>query len=112
LGEIRLGYPAPMTDEAPKSAIELAMERLRRKDEAEGAAQPVALTDAQRAAIAEARNLCEARLAEVEVMHRSRMARVADPAAAEALDQEYRRDRDRLISDRDSKIARIRDGSA
>ena len=100
-----------MTNDAPKSAYELAMERLRRKDEAEGVA-PAILTDEQRAAIAEARNLCEARLAELEVMHRSKIPRVADPAALQALEQEYRRDRERVIADRDARIERIRSGRA
>jgi hypothetical protein len=31
-----------------------------------------------------------------------------DPAARDALDQQYRRDCERLISDRDAKIAKIR----
>ena len=43
-----------MSDDAPKSAFELAMQRLRQKDkETDVDARP--LTDAQKAAIAEAR---------------------------------------------------------
>ena len=46
----------PVPDDGPKSALELAMERLRKKDKDAGVdAQPV--TDAQRAAIAEARSV-------------------------------------------------------
>ena len=96
-----------MSEGAPKSAFELAMERLRRKDEEEGLVQRP-LTEAQKAAIAEARNLCEARIAELEVMHKSTMARTPDPAARAELEAMYRRDRERLISDRDEKVARIR----
>ena len=49
--------------EAPKSAYEIAMARLKKKDQEEGVVdRPV--TDAQRAAIAEARKVAEARLAE------------------------------------------------
>src|SRR5262249_38443997 len=59
-----------MTDQPLKSAVELAMERLRKKDEAAGIA-PQPLSDAQKAAIAEARNFCEAKLAEQEVLHHS-----------------------------------------
>jgi hypothetical protein len=98
-----------MSDEAPKSAYELAMERLRRKD-AEAGVEQRPLTDEQRAAIAEARNFCEAKLAEREVLHQSTLAKTADPEARAALDADYRRDRERFISDRDAKIERIRRG--
>jgi len=83
------------------------MERFRKDDEASGVEKrPV--TEAQKAAIAEARNFCEAKLAEQEVLHQSRMRHTADPAARETMDQEYRRDRERLTSERDAKIEKIR----
>ena len=59
-----------MTDEAPKSAYELAMERLRKKDKEEGVSERP-LTDEQREAIAEARRVAEARLAEREILYQS-----------------------------------------
>lgn len=96
-----------MADEAPKSAYELAMERLRKKDAEDGVEQKP-LTDQQREAIAEARNFYEAKLAEREVLHQSSMMRTSDPEARAALEQDYRRDRERLNSERDAKIARIR----
>jgi hypothetical protein len=96
-----------MSDEAPKTAYELAMERLRKKD-AEAGIESKPLTDAQKAEIAEARNFCDAKLAEAEVLHRSKMAATTDPAERDALAEMYRRDRDRAISDRDHKIERIR----
>ena len=96
-----------MSDEAPKSAIELAMERLRKKD-ADAGITSAPLTDAQRAEIAETRNFYDAKLAEREVLHQSTMRKVADPDAAALIDQEYRRDRERLASERDAKIERIR----
>jgi hypothetical protein len=52
-----------------KSAYELAMERLQKK---EGA--PVALTDAQKAAIAEIESQTRARLAEIEIMQGRELA--------------------------------------
>jgi hypothetical protein len=101
-----------MSDDKPlKSALELAMERLRKSDRDAGIeSKPV--TDAQKAAIAEARNFCEAKLAEREVLHHSKLRRVIDPAERDALDQEYRRDRERLISERDAKIERVRRGNS
>jgi hypothetical protein len=96
-----------LTDEAPKSAYELAMERLRKKDREEGVEERP-LTDEQRAAIAEARRVAEARMAEREILLQSALRRTADPEAAVALEEEYRRDRERIASDRDRKIREIR----
>jgi hypothetical protein len=97
-----------MTDEKPlKSALEIALERFRKNDEAAGV-EKRPLTDVQKAAIGEARNFCEAKLAEQEVLHQSRMRSSMDPAVRETLEQEYRRDRERLTSERDAKIERIR----
>ena len=95
--------------DAPKSAYEIAMARLRKKDQEEGVVdRPV--TEAQRAAIAEARKVAEARLAEREIMHRSQLAKAAEPEVLEKLDVEYRRDRERITSERDHKIEQIRAG--
>jgi hypothetical protein len=96
-----------MTDEAPKSAFELAMERLRKKD-AESGVTATPLSEKQRSEIAEIRNFYDAKLAEREVLHQSTMRRAMDPEAAALIEQEYRRDRERLASDRDAKIERIR----
>ena len=96
-----------MSDDAPKSAYELAMERLRKKDKDEGVEER-ALTLAQREAIAEARKVAEARLAESEILHASKMRGVLEPEAREALEMEYRRDRESIVSDRDRKIDDVR----
>jgi hypothetical protein len=96
-----------MPDDAPKSAYDLAMERLRKKDREEGVKER-ALTAAQREAIAEARRVAEARLAEREILHASKMRVVFEPEAQATLEQEYRRDRERIVSDRDRKIEDIR----
>jgi len=98
-------------DDAPKSAYELAMERLRRQD-AESGAESQPLTDEQRAAIAEVRNFYEAKAAEVEVLHQSSLRRALEPDARALLEDQYRRDRERLNSERDGKIQRIRRGGA
>lgn len=95
-------------DDAPKSAVELAMARLRAKDR-EAGVEEKPLTDAQREAIAEARNVAEAKLAEREILYQSRRRGVADPEALATLEDEYRRDRDRVLSDRDRKIEAIRE---
>jgi hypothetical protein len=97
------------SEEAPKSAYELAMERLRKKD-AEAGVEQQHLTDEQRGEIAEVRSLYEARLAEREILHASQRSKAAaDAAALEVLEEEYRRDRDRLLRERESKIEKIRE---
>ena len=94
-------------DDAPKSALEIAMERLRKKDKDAGI-EDKPITDVQRAAIAEARSVAEAKLAEREILYKSKLARVAEPDARDVLEQEYRRDRERITNDRDRKIEEVR----
>jgi len=95
-------------DEAPKSAYELALERLRRKDREEGVEERP-LSEEQRARIAELRRVYEARLAEREILHHSSLRKAAgDPEAEEKLEEEYRRDRERIASERDRKIEAAR----
>ena len=96
-----------MSEEAPKSALEIAMERLKKKD-AEAGVVEHKLTDEQKAAIAEARSVHEARVAELQILHRSKQLSAVDPVEIEKIEQEYRRDLERLASDRDSKIKKIR----
>ena len=92
---------------APKSAYELAMERLRKKDEAAGIVQ-APLTDAQKAAIAEIRSLYGARLAQAELQFQDRLRATFDPAVHEALEVEYRRERERLSAEMDAKVEKAR----
>lgn len=83
------------------------MARLRKKDEEAGVERQV-VTDAQKAAIAEIRNLYEARLAELEVMRQGKNMATLDRAAHEVLEEQYRRDRERLTSERDAKVEKAR----
>lgn len=87
------------------------MERLRRQD-AEAGVVEQPLTAAQKDAIADARNVCEAKLAEMLILHRSSLGRTQDPAALAELDEHHRRDVRRVTDDRDRRIARIRAGGA
>lgn len=96
-----------MSDDTPKSALELAMERLKKQDADAGVVEHK-LTDAQKAAIAEARSVYEARVAERQILHREKQLTTYDPQQVETMEQEYRRDLERFASDRDGKIARIR----
>ncbi len=98
-------------DDAPKTAYEIILERLKKKDRDEGVEErPV--TDEQRARIAELRQVYEARLAEREILYQSSRRKAADLEALDKLEEEYRRDRDRITSERDRKIEEVRAGRA
>src|SRR5512137_421380 len=96
-----------MTDDEPKSAWELAMERFRKQDAEQGGVGP-ALTEEQKAALEECRRAYKAKIAELEIMHHSKLAGIQDPESLEALERNYRRDIDQAAEDRDRAIARIR----
>jgi hypothetical protein len=94
-------------DEAPKSAVELALARLRQKDRDAGVSDRP-LTDEQRARIADIRRVYDARLAEREILHQSELRRARDPEAVAKLEDEYRRDRERMNHERERKLAEVR----
>jgi hypothetical protein len=97
-----------MAEGEPKSAYELAMERLRKKDAEEGV-EHRPLTDEQKAAIAEVRSQYEAKIADLEIRHQPvAFASAVDPDATAELEAEYRRQRQRLVEERDWKIEKIR----
>src|SRR3989442_1170625 len=98
-------------DGAPKSAIELAMERLRKKDADEGVTTR-ALTDEEKAAIAEVRSLYDSKIAEQQILQDAALRRMygVDPAEVEEVDRRFRREKERLASERDGKVEKIRRG--
>ena len=96
-----------MEDEKPRSAVEIAMARLKQRD-ADSGVVDATTTDEQKAAIAEARNLHSAKVAELQILQRSKVAGVFDPADRDRIDAEYRSELRRLADDMDRKIAKIR----
>jgi hypothetical protein len=102
-------------DDEPKSAYELALEKLKQRDRDRGEDAPLRLTDDQKAEIAEIRRVHEARMAEREILHRSERAKAmatGDAEALEKLEQDYARDRRRIEEERDAKIAATRAAAA
>jgi hypothetical protein len=96
-----------MNDEAPKSALELAMERLKKKDAEQGVSDRP-LTEAQKNEIAEVRKTYAAKLAQEEILFKSKLQGLADYDARQQLEENYRRDLERLNHERDRKIEKIR----
>ena len=96
-----------MSDERPKTAYELAMERLRKKDTESGVDERP-LSAEQKAAIAEARQVHDAKVAEREILHQAALRGAGSHEEIERLNEELRRDKERLASARDRKITEIR----
>lgn len=95
--------------DAPKSAYEIAMEKLRAKDAATGEPPGRKLTSAEKKKIAEIRRFYDSKLAEREILFNGERARALDdPEKLKETEEGYRLDRRRLESERDLKIGRIR----
>src|SRR5262245_34631729 len=99
-------------DAPPKSAYELAMERLQKQDRKEGREQPKPLSAKQKAEIAELRQRAKAKLAEIEILHRKELASVQEPEKLKELEERYETDRRRVDSALESDLARVREGRA
>lgn len=98
-------------DDQPRSALDIVMDRLRRKD-AEAGTIDTPLTDQQRTAIAEVRRVYEAQVAERRIMHQSAVAGLFEPDQLAEREAEMRRDLDRFERERDEKVKRIRESGA
>lgn len=94
-------------DDAPKSAVELAMARFKKQDADAGVTDRV-LTDDQKKEIADVRKTYGAKLAQEEILFKSQAQAGLDPESRRALEENYRRDVERINHDRDKKIEKIR----
>ena len=97
-------------NDAPKSAVELVMERLKAQDTAADV-ETTALTGDQKEAIAAIRRDYEAKVAEAEILYSSKLAAALDPEARQQLEANHRRDLGQSASTRDRRIAVIRKGN-
>jgi hypothetical protein len=100
-------HNSSMTDEAPKTAYELAMERLRQKD-AEAGVEERQVSDEQKAQIAEIKRVYAAKIAEAEIFHRSKLLTLFDPQERALLDEGHRRDLERLREEQEQKLEKVR----
>jgi hypothetical protein len=94
-------------DESPKSAVELAMARLKKQD-ADAGVPEHQLTEEQKNEIGEVRKTYAAKLAQEEILYRSKLAASVDFEQRQTMDDHYRRDVERLNHERDRKIEKIR----
>jgi len=96
-----------MTDTPPKTAVELAMERLHQQD-VESGIEEVQLTARQTEALSAAHRHYKAQVAECKILHQAAVQTTLEPDARSELDANYRRDMSRFATDRDRKIEKIR----
>ena len=97
-------------DDAPKSSLELAMARLRKRD-AESGESIRELSSAQKEEIAEIRRVYDAKLAEVDIMKKPNLPPGLPEELREQVDllnEQYMRERDILSAERDAKIEAVR----
>ena len=94
-------------DDEPKSALELAMARLKQQDADAGVIEHP-LSDDQKNEIGEVRKTYAAKLAQEEILHASKLAGSVDFEQRQTMDEHYRRDLERLNHERDRKIEKIR----
>ncbi len=92
-----------------KSAYELALEQM----EKQGIERPraEALSDAEREQVAEIRRKAKAKIAEIEILHKDRLAKLADPAEREQAEKDFRHERQRIEDKRDREIERLREST-
>jgi hypothetical protein len=91
----------------PKSAFEIAMERLKAEDR-EAGTKETPLSSKQKEAIAEARRIAASRLAEREILFKNSMLKTPDPKMREKAEGEYQIDRQRINDDCERAIVGIR----
>jgi hypothetical protein len=84
------------------------MERLRAADP--GGPKKSSFSAKQKAALAEARRVAAARLAEREILFQDALKRMNDPAEREKAENEYRIDRRRIEDDCEREMEAIRRG--
>jgi hypothetical protein len=94
-------------NEKPRTALEIAMARLKQRDADNGIVEQPR-SDEQKAAIAEARSVHASKVAELEILQRSKMASVFDPDDRARLEDQYRDELRRLNDDLDRKVGKIR----
>ena len=100
--------------DAPKSAYEITMQRLRKQDADRGETREP-LTEQQKEEIAQVRRFYGAKLAEREILHASELRRARatrEEEAVRVVEDGYLRDRRRIEDEMESKIKAIRQPGA
>ena len=91
-------------DDPPKTAVEVAMEKLRARDDF----KEVKLTDEQKVEIADIRSRCRAQIAELEIQLQGKLSGVGSFEEAEILQAELRKEKVRLEEGMEKNVSKVR----
>jgi hypothetical protein len=98
-----------MAEDEPKSAWEIALEKMNSR----GGFEVEALTEEQKAGIADVRKRFRAKQAEVDIRQQDQrkkaFAQKIAPEALEKLEADFARERERLRADEESEIRKVRE---
>ncbi len=94
-----------MSEGEPKSAVELAMEKLR----ARGDFPDNPLSDEQKAEIAEIRSQCRAKIAEWEIKQQDKIRQATSFEELEGFKEELAREKTRLNEKMEAEVQKVRD---
>ena len=96
-----------MSEEEPKSALEIVMEKLRAKD----SSTLTPLTQEQKAEIAEIKNRYKAKIAELEIRHQDMMKKamaLGSVEETEKLKLDMAREKERLYREEENSLQKVR----
>ena len=93
-----------MSEDEPKSAVELAMEKLRARGDFDE--QP--LSDEQKAEIADIRSLYRSKIAELEIKQQDKIAKAASYEEAQSLQEELAHEKTRLNDKMESEVKKVK----
>lgn len=83
------------------------MERLRKKDADDGVSE-LFFSEEQKAEIAEIKRIYSAKLAELEILHKSQLATTFEPEERMKAEEGHRREVQRVHDEQERKLAKIR----
>ncbi len=93
-----------MSEDEPKSAIEIAMEKLRARGDYDE--QP--LSDEQKAKIADIRSLYRSKIAEFEIKQQDKIAKATSYEELQSFQEELVREKARLNDKVESEVKKVR----
>jgi hypothetical protein len=93
-----------VSEDEPKSAIEIAMEKLRARGDFDE--QP--LSDEQKAEIADIRSLYKSKIAEFEIKQQDKISKAASYEEIQSLQEELAQEKTRLNDKMETEVKKVR----
>jgi hypothetical protein len=93
-----------VSEDEPKSAIEIAMEKLRARGDFDE--QP--LSDEQKAEIADIRSLYKSKIAELEIKQQDKISKAASYEEMQSLQEELAQEKSRLSDKMETEVKKVK----